>query len=99
MANKLRTVDHHTPGVVRYFTYYLEWPDGSEPWVDQVPIVHDLQFSLQNSRFNHDPSIPAHVLHDLARTGEAKWQDNNGVTHRVIVEKTKRNRRWGVKRK
>lgn len=97
--SKLRTVENHTPGEIRYFTYYLVWSDGTEPWVDQVPIVHDLQFSLQNSRFNWDPTIPPTVMHDLARKGEAEWSDNNSVRHRIIVEKTKRNRRWGVKRK
>lgn len=94
----LRSVENHTPGVQRYFTYYLCFPDGDE-WVDQTPFVHELQFELRNTRFMRDPTLPAHVGHDLARKGEAEWFDSNGIRHRVIVEKTKRNRRWGVRRK
>ena len=93
------SVKHHTPGKVRFFTYWLEWPDGSEPWVDQTPFVHDLQFELKNTRFMKDPTLPAHVALDLIRKGETRWMDTNGVTHRVVVEETKRNRRWGVRRK
>lgn len=88
----------HTPGTVRYFTYYLEWPDGSEPWIDQVPFVHDLQFELKNTRFMKDPLVPAHVATDLLRKGEAQWKDHNGVVNRIVIEKTKRNRRWGTRR-
>lgn len=96
---RLKTVENHTPGEVRYFSYWLIWPDGSEPWIDQTPFVHDLQFTLQNTRFMKDPTLPGHVGHDLANRGEAEWFDNNGVRHRVVIERTKRNRRWGVRRK
>lgn len=92
-------VKQHTPGKVRYFTYWLEWPDGSQPWVDQVEFVHDLQFELKNTRFMKDPTLPAHVATDLVRKGETRWMDSNGVTHRVVIEETKRNRRWGTSRK
>lgn len=94
-----RTVVSHTPGVVRYFTYYLEWPDGSERWQDQTPFVHDLQFELQNTRFMQDPLIPAHVASDLMRKGETSWVDGNGVRHIVVIERQKRARNWGVKRR
>lgn len=96
---RLRSVEQHTPGVVRYFTYYLEWPDGSERWVDQTPFVHDLQFELKNTRFMKDPTMPAHIAGDLIRKGEATWNDTNGVKHTIIIEKTVRNKRWGVRRK
>lgn len=92
-------VKSHTPGKSRYFTYWLEWPDGTQPWVDQVEFVHDLQFELKNTRFMKDPMMPPHIATDLVRKGEARWMDSNGVTHRVVIEETKRNRRWGVKRK
>jgi len=95
---KLKTVKHHTPGEVRYFSYFLHFPDGDE-WVDQTPFVNDLQFVLANTRFMKDPTLPGHVGHDLANRGDAEWFDNNGVRHTVVIEKTVRNRRWGVRRK
>lgn len=98
-VSRLRSVQQHTPGEVRYFTYWLHWPDGSDPWVDQTPFVHDLQFELKNTRLMQDPLIPAHVAGDLIRTGEATWFDRNGVRHLVQIEKTQRNRRWGVRRR
>ena len=83
---------------VRYFTYYLIWPDGSEPWVDQVPFIHDLQFELKQTRFAKDPTLPSTIQGDLLRSGEARWKDRNGVEHLVRIEETVRNRRWGVRK-
>lgn len=76
---------------VRYWTYYLIFPDGTE-WVDQMPFIHDMQFELKNSCFDIEP----HQKRDLLVKGETHWKDHNGVTHRVVIEGTERPRRWGV---
>lgn len=81
--------------VTRYFTYYLYFPKEPEPWIDQIPFIHDLQFELQNTRWAMD----AVKKNDLLRKGETSWTDHNGVKHRVVIERTVRNRRWGVNRK
>lgn len=84
----------------RYFTYYLEFPDG-EVWVDQTPFVHELQWELEQL-INRQHKIERFEwktrADDLARKGETRWTDQNGVKHIVLVENTKRNRRWGVRK-
>ena len=50
-------IPNHTPGEIRYCTYTLEFPDG-DAWVDQVPIVHELQFWLKNTSFGKVPGMP-----------------------------------------
>lgn len=90
-------VKHHTPGKVRYFTYYLVWPDGSEPWVDQVPFVHDLQWELKHMRFMKDPLIDKDkCAWDLLYNGECRWTDKNDVTHRIVIDEKERKRNWGT---
>lgn len=77
-------------GEVRYFTYYLIFPDG-DIWVDQTPFVHDLQFELKNTRFAKDPL----KARDILIKGETSWKDHNGVGHRIVVESTERPKKWG----
>jgi hypothetical protein len=93
---RLTNIPEHTPGKTRYFTYFLEWPDGSAPWVDQVPFVHPLQWELKQSRFVKDPTAPSTLALDLLRKGECQWTDRNQVVHRVIIESKERARRWGT---
>lgn len=79
---------------LQYFTYYLHFPDG-EVWIDQVPFVHDLQFELNRATFTKNPD----VIRDLLQKKETHWVDHNGVTWRIVIEKTKRRKRWGTKTK
>ncbi len=85
----------HTPGQVRYFTYYLIFPGSNEAWVDQSPFVHDLQFELSRTRWSNDRN----KMNDLLKKGETQWKDNNGVTHRVVIETVERPRVWGIKKR
>lgn len=101
MKPSQRAFKQHTPGTIRYLTYYLEFPRGSEEkkraddtWCAQIPFVHDLQFWLKQTRWKNDMV----VTNDLIRKGETKWRDHNGVTHRIIIEDVKRPRRWGINR-
>ena len=75
-----------TLGLVRYFTIYRIFPGETDYWVDQVPIVHELDFTLKNSIFRNRPQ----ACHDLLTKGETKWTDHNGVLHRVVVEEIER---------
>jgi hypothetical protein len=88
---KLKTVANHIPGTVRYFTYYLEFPDG-ERWQDQIPFVHALDFEIKNTNWpKHNPS----VYRDIVTKGEARFTDQNGVKHIIVVEEKVRPRHWG----
>jgi len=89
----MATVKAHTPGTVRYFTYYLSFPDG-ETWCDQSPFVHELNFQLKQTAFRNDPN----KCRDLLMKGETKWKDHNGVEHRVVIEDVKRQRVWGTRK-
>ncbi len=91
MRKKSARPANHTPGKVRYFTYYLIFPGDNDFWVDQSPFVHDLQFELKQTTFRGAPDI----YRDLLTKGEAKWKDHNGVTHRVVIEDVQRPRKWG----
>lgn len=83
---------------IRYLTYYLFFP--SEPgrtdyWVQQKPILHDIQFELKNwTGINKDPK----KVRDLIQKGETHWKDGRGVEHRLQIEKTQRETNWGTKR-
>lgn len=81
-----------TLGQVRYFTYFLRFPDGEE-WVDQIPFVHDLRYELSQPVFE----LHVHMKHDLLTKGETFWRDNNSVEHHVKVETVERPRVWGTK--
>lgn len=81
----------HKPGTVRYFTYWVIFPGDNEAWVDQTPFVHNLQFQLKKTAFDQAQ------CRDLLLKGETQWKDNNGVTHRVVIEETKRPKVWGTK--
>lgn len=86
-------IKEKTLGEVRYFTYWLRFPDGEE-WVDQEPFVHDLRFELSQTIFNLDPQ----QKNDLLTKGETFWKDNNSVEHHVKIESKERLRVWGTKR-
>lgn len=75
----------------RYWTYYLEFPDG-ETWVQQEPFIHDLQWELAQSCFDTEP----HMKRDLLVKGETKWTDQNGLKHWVRIEDKEQPRRWGL---
>lgn len=79
----------------RYFTYYLYFPgERNDPWVDQVPFIHELEFELTQTRFGIDPSHKR----DIMQKGECEWTDQNSVKHRVVVEDVKRPKKWGYKK-
>jgi hypothetical protein len=83
-------VKNKTVGLVRYFTYFLRFPDGEE-WVDQIPFVHDLEWELSQTVFGLEPFRKK----DLMTKGETHWKDNNSVEHQVVIEEKERPRRWG----
>jgi hypothetical protein len=93
-------IKNHTPGQIRYFTYYLNFPNelakviGAPQWVDQVPFVHELQFELKKTTFGKIPGM----ARDILNKGECHWKDQNGVEHRVVVEDQPREKNWGVKK-
>lgn len=70
---------------VRYFTYYIIFPDGEE-WMEQIPFIHELQFELRNTTFGQDPNL----ARDILNKGECMWKDHNGVKHRIVVEERMR---------
>lgn len=80
-----------TIGKIRYFTYFLTFPDGDQ-WVDQVPFVHDLQWELKHSCFEMEPF----KKRDLLVKGETFWKDQNSVEHLVRIESVERVRNWGI---
>jgi len=84
-------IQSHKPGTVRYFTYFVIFPGDNDYWVDQTPFVHDLQFQLKQTAWRNDPQ----KCSDLLKKGETTWKDNNGVTHRVVIEEKQRPRKWG----
>lgn len=84
-------VKDHTPGTIRYFTYYIYFPQDKEEWVDQISFVHPLSWELKHSAFKDD----ALKCNDLLKRGETSWRDHNGVMHRIVIETEKRPRKWG----
>jgi hypothetical protein len=81
---------------VRYWTYYMHFPgEMDDPWIDQTPFIHDLQFELKNTTFGKDPELARNIL----LKGECQWKDHNGVTHRVVVDDTIRVRKWGKRQR
>lgn len=77
--------------MLRYFTYYLIFPDDTV-WVDQVPFANnDLEDELNKTTFGKIDKIRRSIL----KTNEASWKDENGVWSRVVVEMRKRPRVWG----
>lgn len=82
----------HSPGLVRYLTYYLHFPKDKDYWVDQIPFCQDLLNLLKNTKF------PPKLAAELLRKGEGHWKDHNGVTHRVTIEETWQPRKWGTKK-
>lgn len=78
---------------VRYFTYYLIFPDG-ESWVDQTPFIHALDFQLKQTVWRNDNK----KLMDLYNKGETRWKDQNSVEHLVRIEDVIREKRWGVQK-
>lgn len=93
MSKKTRSVPNHTPGKIRYFTYYLEFPDG-ETWRDQIPFIHPLDFELAQTRWKqHEPN----VYRELTQKGETRFVDQNGVKHIIVIEEQARPKHWGTK--
>lgn len=87
-------IKNKTLGQIRYFSYFLQFPNGEE-WVESRPFVHELSFELQNTTFGR-----VHELYRMMmKTGSCHWKDHNGVTHRVVVEDTPRLKVWGTKKK
>lgn len=85
-------VKEHTPGHLRYLTYWLIFPKDKDMWVDQICLVHPLQWELKRMRVVKDhPGIER----DLLVKGEASFKDHNGVKHRLVIEEKKRPRLWG----
>lgn len=91
--NRRVMVPLHTPGIVRYFTYYLIFPHDKEVWVDQLPFVHDLVWELRQTFLKDKPEL----CRELLTKGEIMMKTPDGVTHRLVIEETKRNRVWGTK--
>jgi hypothetical protein len=93
-------IKNHTPGQIRYFTYYIEFPEslratmGADHWVDSVPFVHELQFELKKTTFGKIPGM----ARDILAKGECHWKDQNGVGHRVKVTNEPETKIWGVKK-
>lgn len=77
--------------MVRYFTYYLIFPDDTV-WVDQTPFANnDLEEELNQTTFGKISKLRKSIL----KTNECSWKDPNGVWHRIVVELGKRPRVWG----
>lgn len=85
-------IKQHTVGEVRYFTYYLQFPDG-ETWVDQSPFVGNLLDIIKSTRFFKIPE----AARNLTLKGEHSYKDHNGVNHFIKVEEEKRPRKWGTR--
>lgn len=97
MARGPAKFEQKTYGRVRYITYFMHFPSsgGEDYWVDQRPLVHDLNFEIQNMKgLNKDPD----KVRKLLKNGECSWKDHNGVTHQVVIEEKKRARKWGIQR-
>lgn len=89
---KQKRVANHIPGKVRYFNYYLEFPD-RDIWCDAIPFVHPLDFELKQTRWMaHEPN----VYRDILNKGEARFTDQNGVKHIIKVSEEPVKRRWGT---
>lgn len=87
--------EHKVIGRVRYITYYLIFPGDNDYWVDQRPLIHDINFEIQNMKaINKDPDKVKKIL----KNGEVSWKDHNGVTHRIVIEEKERPRKWGIQR-
>ena len=88
----------HTLGEIRYLTYFLEFPDG-DVWNQQThffgPVSTWLKLTVWAKKRN--------VCIDLLRRGETYWKAHfprgGYVIHRLKIENTKRERKWGVNRK
>lgn len=84
-------IKNHTPGEIRYFTYFLIFPKDKDYWVDSIPFVHPLDYELPRTSFGKNPIVARQIM----QSGETRWVDHNGVTHRIVIEKKQRPRKWG----
>jgi hypothetical protein len=75
---------------LQYFTYFLIFPDETV-WVDQTPFAGRLDDELNRVIFGRVPKLRKSLLN----TGECSWKDQNGVWHRIKVEKRRRPKVWG----
>lgn len=79
-------------GDIHYLTYRLIFPKDKDEWIDQITLVHPLQWELKRMSFiKGRPGLER----DLLIKGECSFKDHNGVRHVVKIEQTKRPRHWG----
>lgn len=77
------------------------FPDG-DIWIEQRPMVDSLDLELQNMMKEHnkkDKSEWADRARKLWTKGDVWWKDKMGVEHRMVIENTKRRKRWGSDKK
>ncbi len=80
------SIANHTRGLVRYITVICEFPDKTFR-VYQTPFVNELSERLKLTKwYKYEPWI----IQDIARTGEAKFRDGNGVKTWIKIEKEER---------
>ena len=86
------------PARVRYFTYFLEFPDG-DVWVRQKAFVHDMEWECTQLLKEHKKDSEwKDRARDLFKKGETWWKDELNVEHRIKIEEKKRPEKWGVAR-
>lgn len=81
---------------VRYFTFYLQFPNGETKW-HQVPFIHDLMFDLQKvSRRLKSLGLEDHAgfAREILVKGEYKWTDRLKNKWLVRVENKPRPDNW-----
>lgn len=92
--NKLtKKLIQYAGGQVRYFTYWLIFPD-DEAWVEQKPFTGRIEEEVLYTRWRKNPD----VCRALSKHGNYSFKDHNGVTHKIVVEEQERPRVWGVRR-
>lgn len=81
-----------------YMTYVLTFPDGDQ-WTRQEQFMgHELDLKLKNMIIEHrrTNSEWKHRAMALWKAGECWWKDEAGVEHLIMIEKEKREERWGI---
>lgn len=81
---------------LRYWTYTLMFPDG-DVWVDQKPMVESFDVECLNMiAGHHDKALWSARMRQLRLRGFVSWKDAHKVEHLVVIENTKRRKRWGT---
>ena len=81
-----------------FMTYVLRFPDGEE-WVRQEQFsAHELDLKLKNMIAEPGKEKSTLKLRATAlwKAGECWWKDEAGVEHLILIEKDKREERWGI---